>query len=298
MLEWDERWLDTKARVWVEPYVQVDGPVRGYWRDLADLNDPTAVSIRDLFTMDEIDAEVGRPYHADDLPAKEQAQTEIRSTLEVIDKIHLLPATDQEPSLGIDRRAIYKAHGRARFGVDGAAIMLRDIGVAYDVNPGVAAYTLAHEMGHAMDFLLGSNGVFASAQPRGQDDHGLKNFEAAIWSTATYKRNQHRHSLTRVVSSGRASRQTRYEWKEFANVFQNDKELFARAYAQWVMTRSGSDALRQGFAETVRRTDEHPTPEDEEWEGVGFFESVWPDDEFEVIAEALEDLLRTRGLLR
>lgn len=72
--------------------------------------------------------------------------------------------------------------------------------------------------------------------------------------------------------------------RQVSNYLLTDAELWARAYAQWVMTRSGSASLRRGWEkhkEVSLGADEH-----------------WTDEDFTEVATAFDEFMQAKGLAR
>lgn len=128
--------------------------------------------------------------------------------------------------------------------------------------------TIWHEFGHYVDYAILRRGTARTPGGIG-DDH------------ATVMR------LLRDSATARAIR-TDLPPGRYRTYFASDAELFARAYAQWVGTRSGAEgyARYRAWALTQRDTSRHSA-------GLG----VWRDDEFNDIAEAFDALFRNRGWL-
>lgn len=128
--------------------------------------------------------------------------------------------------------------------------------------------SVVHEVGHAID-VHGFGGGFppVRALQKGKFTSGFQRSEAwDRWRSAMRETNS-------FAFAQRFDPKYAGKWEEG----------FARAYEQWIATRSGNEKLKAQL-QAVR--DEF---------GVGHY---WPDDEFEPIAEALDQIFSEAGLLR
>lgn len=127
------------------------------------------------------------------------------------------------------------------------------------ISPGVQApLTTVHEMGHAMSFrVFGGRGSVLPSHPH------LRN---AIEQT----------SEVRLL---RSQRLTETNAKRIAalDYMLSDEELWARSYSQWVALKSGAPEMMKAL--NVRRS------------------MHWADSDFGPIAQAVESVLRSKGLL-
>lgn len=131
----------------------------------------------------------------------------------------------------------------------------------------------AHEFGHYLDyaFMGGGFGSFASESFSAPSSVA---FREAVERSPTYRR------LAGLRSGGRLGS---YEYSpRFVRYLMEGRELFARAYAQFVAERSGQEALVQGLRPARQSEDDL---------------RHWKDDEFRPIAEALEAMLRENQMI-
>lgn len=126
--------------------------------------------------------------------------------------------------------------------------------------------TTAHEIGHLLDYqVLGRTGVYASAA-----DPAL-----AVWREAV----QNSRAIQMIVESVKGRRPV-YN----AEYYLRDREIWARSYAQYIAVRSGDvEMLRQ--LDLIRA---RPTGQ--------FIQ--WSDADFAPIAEAIDNLFRSKGWIK
>lgn len=140
------------------------------------------------------------------------------------------------------------------------------------------ALDVVHEVGHLMDHqVLGEPGLHASSQ----EDGPLAEVIEAIERTPTVRR------LRRALESGVIERsgQVRPANKRILSYLLKPRELFARAYAQYVaITSADPELLRLVGAK-------RSVPGGELW-----YPEQWGDEEFEPVAEAIEAILRRKRL--
>lgn len=180
---------------------------------------------------------------------------QINHALASVDKVHddgELPPISLYGSTG-DRSAL----GVYRFTRDGRAAQ---IGIAnLPDKKGWPAMTTVHEVGHFLDHqVLGERGKFASHRAP-----ALEGFRRAVAESAA----------VRSIESLPYYQQ---------GYFLEGHELWARAYAQYIATRSGSPLLKAQL-DTIR-TSAQP------WR-------QWSDEDFAPIATAIDDVLRAKGWL-
>jgi hypothetical protein len=127
----------------------------------------------------------------------------------------------------------------------------------------IPAFVFAHEFGHFIDHSADALGsMFSRRTP------AVEALIQAWLSSPTAAR------ITKSVKDGEIS----YAYfKYLANL----KEVWARAYSQWVATKAGGRLLKELKQEMA--------------DG---FTAQWDDDEFEAIGAAVEALLREKGMLR
>jgi hypothetical protein len=185
------------------------------------------------------------------LPRRSPLHPELARALAAADTLHLLH-TDLEP-VPVRSTATTSQSGAYRLR-DGDPIDLR-VSRRHDR----VALSFLHELGHLVDHQLGNE--LGSAWPSGS--HGA----FAEWREAAAL-------LPSRLPAGVGRSRRRY--------FQSAKEVWARSYAQTVLTRS-SDAVLQGHLAGLIGADDV---------------FVWPADEFGPLAAAVVSTLERLGLLR
>jgi len=78
---------------------------------------------------------------------------------------------------------------------------------------------------------------------------------------------------------------------QFGTYLRSAEELWARAFSQWVGTRSGDEAMLAAYRDAVRYRDFAT----DRW-GIGM--DHWTDEEFAEIADAIDDMFREAGMLK
>jgi len=77
---------------------------------------------------------------------------------------------------------------------------------------------------------------------------------------------------------------------EHGRYMRSGREVWARAYSQWVGRRTDDAAINAGHAQSVTRR----SPDLDKW-GTGL--GSWPPREFDAIADAIDDLFRKAGMM-
>ncbi|WP_350351888.1 phage minor capsid protein [Microbacterium sp. A8/3-1] len=138
-------------------------------------------------------------------------------------------------------------------------------------------FTTVHELGHWLDNkLLGDDARYGSDR---LDSPAWTRWNAAVAASAPTR---HLETVRGMVGNGRVSA----ELGTHIDYMLRPREQFARAYAQWVATRTGDATLLaqlavfQGADNSILRA------------------YHWADDDFEAIGAALDDIFRERGLLK
>lgn len=233
--------------------------------------DPKAVTAGDRL-------EVGgsrRTYESSDAIAHVERQ------LELIDAVHAIPGNLGKIKVTVKnlRAGLRGSYGHSlrvtadeRFEPHSETI---DLSVS---EIGLGADSLAHELGHALDRLELGDGVASGKkidELRASTAAGILKTARKYASERAAPYAQWRAAISAAPTTARAlavdpRRSYVASWKE----------LFARSYEQWIGLRSGDPEL----IEKCR-----PGPGNVRY---------WPADEFAPIAEAFDELFRSRGLLR
>lgn len=127
----------------------------------------------------------------------------------------------------------------------------------------IGSSTLIHELSHYLDqYMVGSDGKRLS------DDNGIL---SAIKDSSEYK------TLTDVKAKS-----TDKEQQGFVSYLLQPNEMFARAFAQWISTKSTNNTLKKEIKGVVDQ----------------FGPLQWGDESFKPISTAFDNLFKSKGLLR
>jgi hypothetical protein len=201
---------------------------------------------------------------------------------------------DEYPGLQVVPEKLDGAFGEYRFA--GPAP------VKISIDPRLDAHhvtTTLHEVGHWLDHreLWDEVGwaIEAAATPE------TKAFVRATRSSAAWKQMQPLPNMQRIQVKGHQPGETpmyvtpstegRAKIKAYVHDYlMTPEEVWARAFAQWATRKSGDPVANRELDETIRKG---RTPEE------GFYAvwDQWDDDDFAPIGEAIEALLRSRGML-
>lgn len=173
-------------------------------------------------------------------------------------------------SVGIDRLPVSIAHepglsANATFSIDGS--------ISVRVDTRTPTLSVAHELGHAVDYFALGDGEFASDQ--GIEE--LRDLFRAIEQTRLYSKMTQDHENARLLM--------RDEERELRRLL-TPRELFARAFAQWVATEAQDELLLRelAFRQEPKRggmVDDSPRAE---------YRDHWTDADFAPVREALNRL--------
>ncbi|RZU28315.1 hypothetical protein EV284_6481 [Streptomyces sp. BK022] len=168
------------------------------------------------------------------------------------------------------------------------------------------ALTAVHEIGHVLDhLLLGAGRDWFATSGRGEPVHvddDLTDWWAAVERSKPYQllrlmqlrlRNKDtvHWSVIRHPSTGeeRPVSVTRGE----VDYYVSPREMFARAYAQWIALRSGDPVLLQLLKNDIERGFGNIIS------GLsGWYPRQWPEEDFAEIAAELDAIFAARGLLK
>lgn len=169
-------------------------------------------------------------------------------------------------------------------GMTGKEIVVKD---TRNIDPDDMAYTIVHEIGHFLDHRV-SGGDHTLGTEIGDPD--VRRVMQAVKNTEGKKRLERIADGTEeaTITYTNGNRVTQIlpasVRRKVRNYLLSDAELWARAYAQWVMTRSGSAALRRGH----KLHGEVSLGKAEQWD----------DDDFAEVAAEFDDFMRRKGLAR
>lgn len=160
---------------------------------------------------------------------------------------------------------------------------------AKSLNPANAhpALTFAHEFGHYLDSQaeLGVEGKHQGGPGRSRATYRsnktpeMDNFFAVVENSPSYK------GMVELGANPTSSERTQ-GYPKRSRLYQSKTETFARAYAQWVATKSGNTVLRADLDGIRDRADDLTAS------------SQWSDEEFAPISAALDEIFRSKGLLK
>lgn len=178
-----------------------------------------------------------------------------------IDRVHKTPA-------GMPRISFEMT---ASIGNPGQYVRLRDgSAVGIQVRPGEEVAVVVHEIGHFLDH----KGLFGDqAVPASEHHPGFQKFQAAIEQTPTIKRFRSALETGTLELPDGSTAPVTPEMRELLEYNLRPREVFARAYEQWVLARANIPTSRHTRLE------------------------YWPEGEREALYDALEDLFRSQGLL-
>lgn len=197
------------------------------------------------------------------LPRSGAARNASQIALAEIDKLHSAGAL---PKLPIINSRSQSYQGQYKYKLSGSPI---DISVSSNsVNPEM---TLAHEIGHFIDHQVITPGKFASTS-----SPLFKQWKEAVENSVATKvlRKLLKESTSRVTS-----RRIDY--------YLDTHEQWARAYAQWVATRSQNDVMLEQVSKIVGK---QTSPV--------YAASQWADEDFAPIAAAIDEIFKELGLLK
>ncbi len=244
-----------------------DGVVRrAYWvksEDIAQGSHPTAPVTR---------ASVGFSLlHRD-------TNRQISNALEAIGKVHTVPNTIYKLPITLEH-SIQDGSSHGEYRVGGTALLHPKSRILIEKGSHNAAFHLCHEYGHYLDHHLFGTGAF-SARAIGTFRGGrdVVPLMRAILRSRSAKRVLEQHH-NNTNSKDRAK-------LNVTTYLLRPPELFARAYSQWIVLRSGSAELRKQFVE-------HETA----WRDYGYM-AHWDRKDFIPIAREFDRLFKRRGLLR
>lgn len=127
----------------------------------------------------------------------------------------------------------------------------------------IGSSTLIHELGHYLDqYMVGTNGKKLS-----EDDNIL----SALKNSSEYK------TIEKVKADS-----TDKEQQGFCAYLMQPNEMFARAFAQWISTKSTNKTLKSEITGVIDK----------------YGPLQWSDDSFKPISAAFDNMFKSKGLLR
>lgn len=138
--------------------------------------------------------------------------------------------------------------------------------------------THVHEMGHYLDYwALGKQGSFASTETKAG-----KTLLAAIKQTPTTKALLEGIKSGKILSEGRMMFANQRS-KEYMEYLARDREIFARAYSQYIANKSSSDILKKQLAGLIKD------------QGNDTMRQHWSEEEFKPIEKLFEEIFIEKG---
>lgn len=146
--------------------------------------------------------------------------------------------------------------------------------------------TMAHEVGHFLDHHgIGKPGTFATTDKYGQDPY-MARVMASIRGTAAHAQLDGWRGQVETIWPDATGAPARYGISTAHTAYLlRDEELWARAYAQYIATKSG-DATMRTQLESIRG------------ELSPYAARQWADDDFEPVLAAMDSLMENRGWSR
>lgn len=181
---------------------------------------------------------------------------EIREALAAINAVHRLPALDAGPIPVKANRALEDTTGAHLVSHREGSVTFPDV---IEVNPNSTHIELdfAHEIGHVLDYSLLRSDILPVVDAAKQTDA---------------------YQALQSLAGDRAAR---------GEYLLRDREVFARAYSQWIAENSGNQAMLAQVADVVRGAAEH-----------GLSHDLWTPADFAPVRAALDKLFADRGLLK
>ena len=205
---------------------------------------------------------------------------------QAIDELHTIPS-------GAPNVSLKKSAGETTVGAFSPAQNV----IKVSANGEHPLMTVAHEFGHYLDWKVLGTGVSAATNGRGGADKGIKQFLSAVENSKAYKQieavrqlrvSEAPYGINEDVAKSLKGWSSRTSYGAY---LMQPRELWARAYAQYVAQRSSGDAMKKELKTEIDSAirPDHPSvsvPWTRQWE----------QDDFEPIAKAIDDILSARGM--
>lgn len=215
----------------------------------------------------------------EDRPKKGKYAPKYQRALDAINKVH---SDGDLPSIPIKTNNSKSAFGTYSLGWNGDSYGIKISGKYGDHHE----LTLAHEIGHFLDhkgIVAGSQDLATRIHP---NDDVYKFLRASDKSKAVIKlkdmvENPSKYETKKVrkLISGKEWVSTTKVNVKYAKYMSSREEVWARAYAQYIATKSQDPTL----LEQLRR------------DQGGFYPKQWDDDDFIPISEAIDELFKSKG---
>lgn len=183
------------------------------------------------------------------------------------------------------------AHGEYRF------VGNSPVKIAIDRSGPHPTTTALHELGHWLDHQELSDGPGFATAGAGVTPE-MREFVSVAYRSAAMRQLSSLYDADRVrLGSGASARtvevgpESKQKIRKYVDYLQDPVEIWARAFSQWAAKRSGDrTAIREIDDQVFEDRNPSNTMLYESW-------TQWDDDDFAPIAEAVEAVLRTRGLI-
>jgi hypothetical protein len=205
---------------------------------------------------------------------------EIKATIEAVDRIH---GDGPLPKIVVDTNV--------PAGADGVFRRIVTTGEAVEIavrrlssTPG---FSLAHELGHFLE-RSGIPRKLGLANPRDwQDDEHLGDWYKAVLASPPIKKLKELVSKKTIeVEKADGTKETQPLDKDYLAYLRDPEEVWARAYSQWIASRSGNARLRGQLDAERREPIKKAIPHQ------------WSDEEFKPIAQEIEALFTKLGWIK
>lgn len=231
--------------------------------------------------------------------APKKVQERVARAMAAINRVHGLGDTTVRQGLPMDTL-------KANKGKDGALVIEGSFPRRIVIRPAAkyAALTTAHEYGHLLDYMAlgGTRHSWTSEQSSVPDPgnllhtEGWKKFHKAVFDSEGFKRIFRKVEVQYRSQDGTIQTTTGGLGQGSKQYFAMKIEQFARAYAQWIAIRSQDEQMLKELRE-IQAEDAKAVAgkDDPEVRNRIVFHGQWDDDDFEPIAEALDDIFREEG---
>ena len=200
------------------------------------------------------------------LPAKGPLAEPIRDAVTTIDQVH---GDGQLQTLPVKTSATKTMAGS--YSYNGK----RQNDIKISTNGEHHRMTMAHEVGHWLDHQQ-LNVAWHPNRTQRYDSEGAKELWSALNDSSSVKRlRELRAGPSKIEVDGK----TVYLDRTYLRVISADAEIWARAYAQYIATRSGNPIMRQELATILKSV----------------YPNHWTDDDFAPIASAIDKIMIEKG---
>lgn len=206
------------------------------------------------------------------LPSKGPVANAGRNALAAIARVH---GDGELPEIPVEREPSVKRFGGYHYYLTGKPLKIT-------VRPGAAAHpemTLAHEIGHFLDHQGAGKGKHASVT---SDD--FAEFRKAAQESKAIQEIERLIKVRKVAVKLGGGEEIEYPVDgKYLRYLTDTKEVWARAYAQYIALRSGDSEMQSQLKQLRQRL------------GQVYYPSQWDDDDFAPIAGAIDRLMLKLG---